>query len=185
VRTESSLDPDFNAHPDLGFAPTGETGSRIVAATLEGTFPSAFADKPSPLMEGAETATGSQGTGRTLKKSLPDAKLAVIGSNEFLSDLIVGIGQQLRGQLHLPNAQLVVNLLDWSVEDTELASIRSAGAYARTLEPLDEKKIRTFEITNYAAVLLGMGAVVLVPRWRRRNTAVLTPMTSSKREQSA
>jgi ABC-2 type transport system permease protein len=184
VRTESSLDPDFTAHPDLGFAPTGETGSRIVAATLEGTFPSAFADKPSPLMEGAETATGSQGTGRTLKKSLPDAKLAVIGSNEFLSDLIVGIGQQLRGQLHLPNAQLVVNLLDWSVEDTELASIRSAGAYARTLEPLDEKKIRTFEITNYAAVLLGMAAVVVLPRRLRRRSAVLTPMPSTK-EQSA
>jgi ABC-2 type transport system permease protein len=189
VRTDSSLDPDFNAHPDLGFAPTGETGTRIVAATLEGTFPSAFADKPSPLMEGAETATGSQGTGRTLKKSLPDAKLAVIGSNEFLSDLIVGIGQQLRGQMHLPNAQLVVNLLDWSVEDTELASIRSAGAYARTLEPLDEKTIRTIEIVNYVAVLFGMAVVVLLPRRMRRSAAILTPVTSttpsSNREQSA
>jgi len=185
VRTESTLDPDFNAHPDLGFAATGETGSRVVAATLEGTFPSAYADKPSPLMEGAETATGSQGTGRTLKKSLPDAKLAVIGSNEFLSDLIVGIGQQLRGQMHLPNAQLVVNLLDWSVEDTELASIRSAGAYARTLEPKTEAEIRRFEIVNYVAVLGLMAVVVLVPRWRRRNAAVLTPMPSSTKEQSA
>ncbi len=185
VRTESSLDPDFQAHPDLGFAPTGETASRVVAATLEGTFPSAFADKPSPLMEGAETATGSQGTGRTLKKSLPDAKLAVIGSNEFLSDLIVGIGQQLRGQLHLPNAQLVVNLLDWSVEDTELASIRSAGAYARTLEPKNEKEILVFEIVNYTAVLLGMAVVVLVPRLRRRSAALMAPAPSSTKEQSA
>jgi len=185
VRTESTLDPDFSAHPDLGFAPTGETGARVVAATLEGTFPSAYADKPSPLMEGAETATGSQGTGRTLKKSLPDARLAVIGSNEFLSDLIVGIGQQLRGQMHLPNAQLVVNLLDWSVEDTELASIRSAGAYARTLEPLDEKQIRTIEIINYAAVLFGIAVVVLLPRRIRRSAAILTPVASSTKEQSA
>ncbi len=181
VRTETSLDPDFAAHPELGFAPMGATGTHIVAATLEGTFTSAFADKASPLMEGAETASGSQGTGRTLKKSLPDARLAVIGSNEFLSDLIVGIGQQLRGQMHLPNAQLVVNLLDWSVEDTELASIRSAGAYARTLEPLDEKTIRTIEIVNYAAVLLGMMVVVVLPRRGRKSAAVLTPM----KEQSA
>jgi hypothetical protein len=87
--------------------------------------------------------------------------------------------------MHLPNAQLVVNLLDWSVEDTELASIRSAGAYARTLEPKTEAEIRRFEIVNYVAVLGLMAVVVLVPRWRRRNAAALTPMPSSTKEQRA
>jgi hypothetical protein len=140
-------------------------------------------------MEGAAEAfaqadSTAPGTGRTIMKSLPDAKLAVIGSNELISDLMVGIGQQLRGQMHLSNAQLIVNLLDWSVEETDLASIRSAGAYARTLEPLEESEIRNIEIGNYVAVLGGMLIAVVVPRRRRAAVAVAT-RPSTVKEQKA
>ena len=48
-----------------------------------------------------------------------------------------------------------------------------------------ENEIRRFEIVNYVSVLGLMAVVVFVPRWRRRSAAVLTPMPSSTKEQSA
>ena len=61
-------------------------------------------------------------TGRTLKESLPDARLVVLGSSEMVSDLLIQIAGGFTGEVHRSNYQLVQNLVDWSVEDTDLLS---------------------------------------------------------------
>jgi ABC-2 type transport system permease protein len=171
-----SIDPDFRLYPKTGFGPGSEQESRVVAVALTGTFTSHFAERPSPLFEGDETgASGGEdaglpadATGRTMKRSLPDARLVVLGSGELVSDLMLRISEQMGGEVHRGNLQLLQNLVDWSVEDTDLLAIRSTGTFARTLRPLPEGEPQLWEAAVYGVVLVLLAAAVLVPRLRRR-----------------
>ena len=44
------MQPDFQAHPQLGFPRGGDTGRKLLAVAVEGRFDSAFAGRPSPLL---------------------------------------------------------------------------------------------------------------------------------------
>lgn len=163
------IEPDMQLHPGAGFGPTGQLARHGLAAVLEGTFPSYFADRPSPLLvadPGDPDAEGAvpDATGRTMKKALPDARLVVVASSEVASDLIFQLSQQPGGEVHRGNMQWLQNLVDWSVEDTDLLSIRSSGAFARTLRPLEDGEARRIEMMTYLAVVAGLVAVVLLSR---------------------
>ncbi len=73
--------------------------------------------------------------------------------------------------------QLVQNLVDWSVEDTDLLTIRSSGAFARTLRPMEEDEARAYEtgIVVWTAVMLA-GVTILPSRRRRRVRALPLPL---------
>lgn len=161
------IEPDMKRFPGVGFGPEGETGRVLLAASLTGVFPSAFADRPSPLAEPGPDGAPA-GIDDTLKTSLPDARLTVIGSSEIISDLMVQLASRMGGEVHRPDLQFVQNLIDWSVEDTDLLQIRSSGSFARTLIPLDEDQARAWEFGCYAASIALLGAVVLVARRLRR-----------------
>jgi ABC-2 type transport system permease protein len=165
-----SIEPSFQLFPETGFAPGSEQESRVVGVSLSGTFKSCFAERPSPLFEGAEGegSEESDATGRTMKQSLPDARLVVLGSSELVSDLILRISEQMGGEVHRGNPQLLQNLVDWSVEDTDLLTIRSSGAFARTLRPMSEGEPRVWEFAVYGVVLALLLVAVVVPGWRRR-----------------
>ena len=183
LETNGSIEPDLQRYPERGFAATGELGSRTLAVALEGRFPSYFAERPSPLFgdtskpeSPAEPGEEPDATGRTLKQSLPDARLVVLGSAEVVSDLMLQIASQMGGEVHRGDLQLVQNLVDWSVEDTDLLSIRSTGAFARTLRPMGEGEARIWETSSYALSLVMLVAVALAPRrLRRRVRAVSLP----------
>jgi ABC-2 type transport system permease protein len=145
--------------------PGSTTGSEIVAATLTGTFPSHYTDKPSPLFAGA--AGEGDGTGRTMKTSLADARLVVLGSSEMVSDIMMQIASQ-GGDVHRNNLTLLQNLVDWSMEDNDLLQIRASGVFARTLYPMDTDAQRTWETGQY---LLGLLLLVLVGILPRRSRA--------------
>lgn len=49
VSSDLNILPDYNTHPDGGFAPTGSRGSHLLAVAVEGRFDSFFKDKESPL----------------------------------------------------------------------------------------------------------------------------------------
>jgi len=168
LNTDGDINPDFAKFPDGGFGPSGPESRHIVAATLTGTFPSFFADRPSPMFEGDASAEGADATGRTLKQALPEARLVVIGSSEVVSDLMLNISSQGVGEVHRANLQLLLNLVDWSVEDTDLLQIRTSGAFARTLRPLDDEEAAGWELMQYALGLGLLGLVAFVPRQRRR-----------------
>lgn len=154
--------------------PSDPRAQQDLAVVLTGTFPSYFAERPSPLFGGEVNAEGADATGRTIKKSLPDARLAVVGSAELVSDLLLQLASQPGGEVHRGNLQLVQNLIDWSVEDTNLLEIRTAGAFARTLRPPEGDDDRSsYELAQYLLALVLLGLVAVVPRRMRAN---LTPL---------
>ncbi|MGE5088381.1 MAG: Gldg family protein, partial [Candidatus Levyibacteriota bacterium] len=65
--TSTSLDliPDYRAHPDSGFAVTGERKPRLLAVALQGRFDSFYAGKQSPLAAAASGKDGPAGAGGT------------------------------------------------------------------------------------------------------------------------
>jgi len=170
VHIGSDILPDFEAHPQTGFGREGDIGARPVAVTLKGSFDSWFAERPSPVWdpEQSEGEGEADRTGRTLKKSMPDARLAVIGSSELTSDIMLSLAQQMGGEVHRSNLMLLLNLVDWCTEDTDLLKIRSAGTFARTLKPLDEAQKLIYEVVVALLMLLGLLAIALLPRWSRR-----------------
>jgi ABC-2 type transport system permease protein len=176
LNLSGEIDPDFARYPELGFGPDGDLGSRVVGVTLTGRFPSYYAVRPSPLFEGSEAETADSAadrTGRTMKESLPDARLVVLGSPEMVSDLMMRLSDQPGGEVHRSNLQLVQNLIDWSLEDTDLLSIRSSGSFARTLRPLSEAESRGWELGIYGATALLLGGATLIPARRRGRARVL------------
>lgn len=177
VRKESSIEPR-PGEPDLGYAHKDEpVGKSPLAVTLVGQFTSFFADKPSPLFGGDAGSEGADRTGRTLKESVPDARLVVVGSAEFAGDLVAQLAQQMGGGAYRGNQMLVRNLVDWSMEDTDLLQIRSAGAFSRTLKNMDDKEKTTWEIVNIGATLALLVFVVASFSTRRRRAVAiqLTP----------
>jgi len=154
------IQPDFQKYPKAGFSVPSKTRSKVVAVALTGTFPSYF-DKHQ-LGDTGDFAD------RVLKQSLPGARLVVLGSSDIASDLMLGFASQMGGEVHRPDLQLVENAIDWAVEDPGLAQIRSAGEFARTLEPLTEQQRRNYELGNYLVVLLAMGLIVVLPKRRRK-----------------
>ncbi|MBN2341297.1 MAG: Gldg family protein [Deltaproteobacteria bacterium] len=192
TRNSPTILPESIESAATEFAPPDDRNQYALAAVLEGSFKSYFSDKPSPLFTeaAAKAATAeSDGdtdpaaadaaqtddskktedrTGRTLKEALPGAKLAVVGSSEFLSDIAVQIGQQMGGNVYRSNYQFARNLIDWAVADTDLLEIRTSGTFARTLKPIEEETRSIWEWANYIFVLVALSVVVFVTVTRRR-----------------
>lgn len=167
AHTSVGVNPDFGAWPETGF-PAGlaaETGRQAVAVTLTGTFPSAFQEQA----DGSADGSGAAVDERDLDWSLPGARVAVVGSAEIASDLLFALAQQPGGEVHRGNIQFVTNLVDWSSADTDLLAIRSAGAFARTLRPMEPSERRTWELVQYGLALAIVTVLAVVPRTRRRH----------------
>ncbi len=173
LKYDTRLEPDFQTHPDKGFGAPGDATRSVqpIAVAVTGTFTSHFAERPSPLFGGGtaqEDAAKANRTGRTLKSSNSEARLVVIGSSEFTSDLVTQMGQQIGGGTYRGNILLVRNLVDWSLADTDMLKIRSAGAFARTLRPLKQNERTKYEAINYAIVLVALLGVLVIAITRRR-----------------
>ena len=169
--TSGTILPDLAAFPDGGFPPGAARQAEIVAATVSGKFTSAFANKVNPLFSGAADAQG-----RTLTESVADGRLAVFGSAEMVGDVLMQIAMAPSGEVHRGNLDLLHNTIDWAVEDTDLLSIRSGGAYTRTLEPREESVRARLEWLTAFAMFGPMLLAVFFPLTRRwRVTAIALP----------
>ncbi|MEZ4682298.1 MAG: hypothetical protein R2932_49645 [Caldilineaceae bacterium] len=115
------------------------------------------------------TPTGPQPDSSVLTKSPASARLVVFGSAEFLDDFVLRLSSQLIQDQVRNNLQLAQNAVDWSVEDTDLLTIRSRGTYTRLLDPLTESEQSGWEFGNYIVALLAL--VLTAGLWyvRRRN----------------
>jgi ABC-2 type transport system permease protein len=181
TKATTEVQPDFGAHPEHGFAvpAADQMKRRPLAVTLRGVFSSAFEGKASPLLGGGggkpppeqkdDKRSGPKGSS-VLERSPESARLAVVGSSDFISDDVLTIARQTGPN----NLQLLQNLVDWAVADVDLLSIRSRGTFARTLEPLDDGARGRWELINYALVVVALGLLVGGVFIRRRR---LEPMT--------
>lgn len=162
----TAVQPNFEKYGEAGFGPNGEVKQRVLAVAIKGKFDSFYKDKPN---EGAQ-----------IKESPADARLIVIGSSSFASDLVLGLSRQTGNDRYMNNLQFLQNLVDWAVEDVDLLSIRSRGTFARTLIPMEPGTRTTYELVMYAVPVFALGLLAIVSLGRRRR---MTPieLDSNKR----
>lgn len=183
LRTDTNIQPNLDLYPERGYPVEGEMKSQPLAVVAQGVFESYFKDKPSPFAE-QPPAEGAAPVPAPTPGPAPDlgaldtsptsARLVVIGSGEFLDDTILQRSSYLVQDQILNNLQLVQNAVDWSVEDTDLLSIRSRGAYTRLLDPLTEREQTTWEVGNYIVALLALLLTGGLWYMRRRNEQPMT-----------
>jgi len=182
TRTDINIQPDFEAHPQLGFPVGSEQERHTLAVSVQGSFESAFKDKPSPFAEdeseGEDAASGPEGTPTPtpppsslakIESSPASSRLIVIGSTEFVDDIVFDISSSLTQDRYLNSLQLVQNCVAWSTEDLALLSIRSRGTQTRVLAPLSEREQSFWEGANYVVALLALVVVGIVWNSRRQN----------------
>lgn len=198
LRTDTNIQPDTNSYPDLGFPVEGEQKSYPLAVSVQGVFESYFKGKPSPLTAAPEAgqAAGTEPQPApttevnaigTIENSPDTARLVVIGSAEFLNDVVFQLSSNLTRDRYLNTLQFMQNTVDWSVEDLDLLGIRSRGTSARVLNPLTESQQSFWEGANYVLALLALVGLGLIWRWRRQNEQPmeLVPQPASVSGQSS
>jgi ABC-2 type transport system permease protein len=175
VQAGTSIDPDFERYPATGF-PADEVGMdrQTLAVALTGTFPSYYADRPSPLFgEDEFQDPEADRTGRTLTHSLPGARVVVLGSAELASDLMLSLARQPGGEAHDGNVTLLENVVDWSTEDTDLLEIRSKSGAVGTLRPLSDQQRRFWELGQLVFAAWCVAGLAVFPWLRRRRVVSL------------
>jgi len=177
------IQPDFNLFPDTGFGrpqdvPAADKGPHPLAVAVTGGFDSAFADEKKPADDKSKPpAAKPGGDERLIKRSPPDARLIVVGSSSFVTDELLELSQQAGADYVANNLELVQNMVDWAVADTDLLTIRSRGNHTRLLEVAPESRGK-WEWINYGIVILGLGIVVASGILRRRT---LVPIELDRR----
>jgi ABC-2 type transport system permease protein len=104
-----------------------------------------------------------------LEQSPDTARLVVVGSAEFLDDIVLQLSSRLTQDRYLNNLQFVQNAVDWSVEDLDLLGIRARGTITRVLKPMDQRDEQTWEYANY--LIAGIALILIGVLWyyRRRH----------------
>jgi ABC-2 type transport system permease protein len=168
VSTATNVQPDMQLYPEYGFPIEGEQKARPLAVAIRGSFDSYFSGKPSPFAASESLTETVDVPLGTIEVSPESSRLVVVGSTEFIDDVVLDLSRNLSADRYLYNLQFVQNAVDWAVEDDDLLSIRSRGTYARLLTDLDTGQHSFWEGLNYALVLVALVAVGVVWQLRRR-----------------
>ena len=140
--------------------PAEEKGPFVVAAALQGPLPSYYQDHPLP-----------QGTGEDeLVKAQKPARIFVVGSGDFFAaqpDL--GFNQQAASL----GLQLMLNSIEWLVQDTGLAEIRGK-AMPRLIGEVDGEVKNQIQFINilFVPAIFGLIGVFMLMRRRRRKETI-------------
>ena len=114
--------------------------------------------------------------------------MIVVGSAEFVDDVVFDISSRLTRDRYLNSLKLIQNAVAWSTEDLELLDIRSRGTFARMLAPMTEREQSFWEGANYVAALLALVVIGIVWNTQRKNEQpmeLLPPETDSIPAQEA
>ena len=187
VSRDASVVPDYKEFPGAGFAVSGDRAARTLAIAVEGGFNSYFKDKPSPLLAAARSipsaeasavdaknSAGGQSSGSLLatsviEKSPPSARIILVGSNAFATDTVLTMASEGMGTLYTKPLEFMQNVIDWSLEDQGLLSIRGRSRFSQTLVPLRPDEQALWEYLNYGLALVALLGTWL---WRRRSQRV-------------
>lgn len=193
------VQPDFRLFPKAGFGKpekltADEKGPAPLAVAITGSFSSYFADKDKHDKDKHDKDQGkspdaaadkdkNKDDARLIAKSPPDARLIVVGSSSFATDEMLQLSQQAGSDYVANNVDLVQNMVDWAVADTDLLKIRSRGSENRPLT-VEAGHAGKWEAANYVIVLLGLCAVVLLTVVRRKNLVPITLDPPPHRDES-
>jgi ABC-2 type transport system permease protein len=180
TQEDYNIQPNFELYPEYGFPRLGETRSYTLAVAARGVFDSYFRDKPSPLAqaeegpadpaaESAEETPETPTVAGTIEVSPASTRLVILGSLEFVDDIVLELSATLGGDRYLNNLKLVQNAVAWAIEDLDLLNIRSRGTASRVLVPMAENEQSFWEVANYVLALLSLLAIGTVTSVRRRN----------------
>jgi ABC-2 type transport system permease protein len=182
TRIDTNIQPDFEAHPQLGFPVGSEQERHTLAVSIQGAFESYFKDKPSPFAEGSSTEQNESGQQTatptptpppsslgTIETSPATSRLIIIGSMEFVDDIVFELSSSLTQDRYLNSLQFLQNCVAWSTEDLDLLSIRSGETQTRVLAPLSGREQSFWEGANYVVALLALAVIGMVWNSRRRN----------------
>lgn len=109
--------------------------------------------------------------GTVIDKSPESARLVVIGSSDLVSDQTIQLLSSASGTLYANSYRFIANLVDVSMEDSSLLSIRSRGHFNRLLPKMSDQTKQFLEIGNYIFALLGLGIVFGVNYFLRQRRA--------------
>jgi len=188
------MQPDFDAHGALGFAPGEDRGPKLLGVMLEGRFSSAFAGQPSPLIEHGETVAAGEDSGAdapeeaagepeppivsgVIETSPASARLVLLGSSSFLTDTAISLATEATQSRYFKPLELIQNTVEWSLEDRGLLALRGRGQFSRLLAPMGPSERLFWETLNYLLALGGLALVyALHRRARTRREAALAAM---------
>ena len=120
-------------------------------------FDSWFADKPPAAL----------GVRNLILRSPESARIVLYASNDFLDDQILAAQAVGTGTAYLAPVELLLNTLEWSLEDDKLLGIRSRGHFNRTLPPMQQTGQQMLEYANYAMAIILL-AVIALFAWLRK-----------------
>ncbi len=163
----TSISEDADADPsqpkeDTAESPSGQARQNTpykLGVMLQGRFDSFFSERP-PQSPGA----GSNGL---LRRSPESARILLYSSNDFMDDQVLNAQVMASGTQYLGPVELLLNSLDWALQDDELLKIRSRAHFNRTLPPMEQRGQAIIEYLNYGLAVLWLGLLALV-HWLRK-----------------
>ena len=132
---------------------------------LQGRFDSYFSDRPHP-------GTGTRGQAEPgpvglLQRSPEAARIVLFSSNDFMDDQVLKAQVMASGTQYLGPVELLLNTLDWALQDEQLLTIRSRGHFNRTLPPMEQQGQAIIEYLNYALAIAWLGLLAAL-YWLRK-----------------
>jgi len=183
LSNELNVLPDYALYPDAGFSTKSQRQSQVLAVAVKGNFDSYFKGKDSPLIETKPIKTEQKDTtpeaaeevakdkenkktvvSSVIEHSSDSARIILIASNTFATDAVISLASQGQGNTYTKPLEFIQNVVDWSLDDQGLLTIRSRAQFSRILEPMQQETRVFWEYLNYLLALLGLAAIAL---WRR------------------
>jgi ABC-2 type transport system permease protein len=132
---------------------------------LQGRFDSYFSSRPPPDT-GGRVQAGPGPTG-LLQRSPEAARIVLYSSNDFMDDQVLKAQVMASGTQYLGPVELLLNTLDWALQDEQLLTIRSRGHFNRTLPPMEQRGQAIIEYLNYGVAITWLGLLAAL-YWLRK-----------------
>jgi ABC-type uncharacterized transport system involved in gliding motility auxiliary subunit len=144
----------------------GTTGQYLLAASLAGSLPMAYAGKPAPTRKGAAPLP-------PLPAGSAPSRVIVVGSADFATDLMSLTDSTF-------NAGFAANAVEWAAYGPDLAALKARGARDNSLSKVADPARRTLIILfafglNLVLIPGGLAVVGLVRSRRRKALAQASP----------
>jgi len=98
---------------------------------------------------------------------MESARIILYSSNDFMDDQVLNGVVAAAGNQYLGPIELLMNTLDWALQDDQLLKVRSRAHFNRTLPPMERKAQAIIEYLNYGLAVLWVALLGLV-HWLRK-----------------